>query len=741
MMNQSTLVNARSSAPDLLESNFQRTRMPEGFPEEDSVSRLIKLIKRRGWLILAAAAIGAGCGIAANMILPKQYTAKAEIEVTQDISSEFRLEQIPGVPAGAGVDSGRINTEIEVLKSRTLALETIRSLHLEQNADFMKLPGGHAWDLSKPAVRSTLIINFQRNLVVARLGSTDIIQINVSSRRPELASLIANILVDNYVAHTFKDSYTSTKQVSAWLDTQLGGLKQQLQDSQQHLLDLQKEVGIVATDQNQKESIVVEKLEALNKQLADAEAERMVKEAALQAIQSSTPAVIDALSTTNPSIQASKQNLIQLQAEYSSLIQTYGSAYPRVRELKTQISQLESGLVAEEHAQVTRAQKELDAAQSNENMLRNALEQQEQSAYSSGSNVIQYELASREYESNRALYDGLQERLQEAGIIAGLHSTAVHVVDSADIPTFTSQPRVRVNVAAGLFAGVMFGFILALLLEAMDTNLNAISEIEEVLQLPVLGAIPKVDEGSLIPATFTEHALSGNKGAWSKIAEALRGLRTSILLSTPGSPPQVIMMASTRPAEGKTSISILESIIFALNGSRVLLMDADLRRPAIHTRLNLASTSGVADTENVGLSSVLSGKTTLDEAIREWPDYPGVHVLVAGPTPPLPSELLGSKHMEDLLAELRLRYDFIFIDTPPVMTVTDASVMSRLADATILVVRYGEARRHVIMRSIELLQRSGANLLGVVLNMVDFRSPEYSEYYGRKYHDYYAERE
>lgn len=741
MMNQSTLVNARSSAPDLLESNFQRTRMPEGFPEEDSVSRLIKLIKRRGWLILAAAAIGAGCGIAANMILPKQYTAKAEIEVTQDISSEFRLEQIPGVPAGAGVDSGRINTEIEVLKSRTLALETIRSLHLEQNADFMKLPGGHPWDLSKPAVRSTLIINFQRNLVVARLGSTDIIQINVSSRRPELASLIANILVDNYVAHTFKDSYTSTKQVSAWLDTQLGGLKQQLQDSQQHLLDLQKEVGIVATDQNQKESIVVEKLEALNKQLADAEAERMVKEAALQAIQSSTPAVIDALSTTNPSIQASKQILIQLQAEYSSLIQTYGSAYPRVRELKTQISQLESGLVAEEHAQVTRAQKELDAAQSNENMLRNALEQQEQSAYSSGSKVIQYELASREYESNRALYDGLQERLQEAGIIAGLHSTAVHVVDSADIPTFTSQPRVRVNVAAGLFAGVMFGFVLALLLEAMDTNLNAISEIEEVLQLPVLGAIPKVDEGSLIPATFTEHALSGNKGAWSKIAEALRGLRTSILLSTPGSPPRVIMMASTRPAEGKTSISILESIIFALNGSRVLLMDGDLRRPAIHTRLNLASTSGVADTENVGLSSVLSGKTTLDEAIREWPDYPGVHVLVAGPTPPLPSELLGSKHMEDLLAELRLRYDFIFIDTPPVMTVTDASVMSRLADATILVVRYGEARRHVIMRSIELLQRSGANLLGVVLNIVDFRSPEYSEYYGRKYHDYYAERE
>jgi polysaccharide biosynthesis transport protein len=217
-------------------------------------------------------------------------------------------------------------------------------------------------------------------------------------------------------------------------------------------------------------------------------------------------------------------------------------------------------------------------------------------------------------------------------------------------------------------------------------------------------------------------------------------MRTSILLSTAGAPPQVLMVSSTRPAEGKTSIAILEAIIFALNGAKVLLIDADLRRPAVHLRVK-GEYIDTNSSRNVGLSSVLSGKAAWKEAIQVWPDLPNLHLLLAGPLPPLPSELLGSRQMENLIAELRTQYDFIFIDTPPVLTVTDASVLGRLADAAVLIVRYGEARRQVIARSVELLQRSGANLLGVALNMVDFGAPEYSEYYGRQYYNYYGPRE
>lgn len=287
-------------------------------------------------------------------------------------------------------------------------------------------------------------------------------------------------------------------------------------------------------------------------------------------------------------------------------------------------------------------------------------------------------------------------------------------------------------MAGGLGAGLFLGLVLAFTLEALDTNLKSVTDIEEVLQLPLLAALPLSDTLGLQPSRFNEEALTGKPGPMSRLAESLRGMRTSILLSSPGAPPKVIMVASSRPGEGKSSTSILESIVFALNASNVLLLDADLRRPTLHKRFGIQN--------KVGLSSVLSGEAKLQEAIQVWPEQPRLHILPSGPVPPLPSELLGSRQMEDILRELRQQYDVIFIDTPPVLAVTDAAVLSRLADATVLVIRFGEAQRHVVLRSLEVLERAGAHLLGVVLNMVDFRSPEYTEYYGRKYSDYYGER-
>ena len=209
-------------------------------------------------------------------------------------------------------------------------------------------------------------------------------------------------------------------------------------------------------------------------------------------------------------------------------------------------------------------------------------------------------------------------------------------------------------------------------------------------------------------------------------------MRTSILLSSPGSPPKVILVASTRPGEGKSSVACLAAITFALNGSKVLLVDADLRRPSIHLRFRIG--------KGLGLSSVLSGKAPLREALIIWNDLPNLHILPSGTVPPLPSELLGSKEMENMLSQVRQEYDFVIIDSPPVLAVTDASILGRLADAVILIVRYGTARKQVVLRSVDLLERSGAHLLGVAVNAVDFTAPEYSDYYGKKYYEYYGER-
>jgi polysaccharide biosynthesis transport protein len=730
------LINANSTNTEI-EPAFQRNRLDDGAPEEASIERLVQLVKKRGWIVLVAGAIGLVLAITANVVLTRKYTAKAKIEVTGDISGEFRVSQIAS-QVGGDLDAQKIDSEIEIMRSRTLALETIRSLHLEKDKDFVK-EQGRPWDLSKPADRAVLINTFLNNLKISRLAQTDLIEIYATTPRAELSSLIANTLVDKYIEHTFKESFGSTQRISNWLNGQLDTLKTNLQSSQERMIALERDLGIVGIGQ-QEQSVDVAHLSELNKVLVDAQADRILKESAYRALESSSSGVVDASSPQAMALQASKNNLALLKAQLASLTQIYGSAYPQVQQLKSQIESLQKGIATEEASQVDKAQKLFDAAQANEGQIRKTLDQDEQNAYQKSSKLIQYELAREEYTANRELYDGIQERLQEAGILAGLHSTSVHRVEDADIPVFPSQPRKLLNLAGGLAGGLFLGTVLALLLEAMDTNLRTIEDVESALNLPLLAVLPKVEGAEILAANFIKHALSGQSGSWSKIGEALRGLRTSILLSTAGAPPQVLMFSSTRPAEGKTSIAILESIIFALNSTRVLLIDADLRRPAVHLRVK-GEYIDPHSSRNAGLSSVLSGKATWKEAIQEWPDLPNLHLLLAGPLPPLPSELLGSKQMEDLLAELRTQYDFIIIDTPPVLTVTDASVIGRLADATVLVVRYGEARRQVIARSIELLQRSGANVLGVALNMVDFGAPEYSEYYGRQYYNYYGPRE
>ncbi|HET7104665.1 MAG TPA: polysaccharide biosynthesis tyrosine autokinase [Terracidiphilus sp.] len=697
--------------------------------DEAILEPLIQFLKKRGWMIVAALVVGIVVGEVVNFASVRRYTAMAQIQIVPDQSSQFRIEQMPGFSDEDDAES--IDTAISILKSRSLALETVRSLHLDSNPDFVPLKQGRPWDLSVPAIRDMLAGGLIASLEINRLGHTSIIQVRATARKPALATLIANTLVDNYIEWTFRDNYNSTAKVSKWLELQLKDLKSNLVKSQSNIAQLQQNLGFYGVDPTN--SVIVSNLQELNKQVADAEADSLVKEAQLRALKSSPPDVNYAAAFADPAMKDLTLRLAQLEAESSSLSQTYGPAYPGLKALKAQIDQTKSSLKVAEHAQIVRAEKDLEAAQNNESMLRNLLKTEEGNAYSKDSKGAQYEFAKRDYEANRTLYDGLQERLQEAGILAGLHSTAIHIVDNADVPTIPSHPRKRFNLAIGAGIGFVFGLIVALVLEALDTNLKSVTDIEESLQMPVLAAIPLVETEDLKPQTFKEHAVSKGMSAWSKVAESLRGMRTSILLSSPGSPPKVIMITSTRPAEGKSTIAALSAITFALNGARVLLIDADLRRASMHSKFGLGKVDG--------LSSVLSGKKSAGDVIVEWRELANLHIMTAGPIPPLPSELLGSQQMDEMLVALRPNYDFIFIDTPPAIAVTDASVLGRLIDAAILIVRYGEAHRHVTQRCVDLLDRSGTHILGATVNAVNLKAPEYSEYYGRKFYEYYGERD
>ncbi len=707
-----------------------------------SFASLLQFLKKRRWFLILGLLFGLAAAELLDLLVTKIYTPIAQIEIVPDLSSEFSLSQLSSVlSGGSGDDTEKLDTEIQVMESPTMAISVIKALHLNENPTFLPYKYGRPWNMSNPLERDKMLKEFEGDLDAKRYEQTDIIQVKFSTPDPVLSALCANTLIDKYIERSFQSNYQSTQRISGWLNRQLDGLRRNLEKSQQAMIGYQKDLGLVGltsfTPQgganiSSNSDILVTGMDEMIRQSAEASVDRMMREALYNAIKSSTPDVIDATAAaTDPELLTSKEALLSAQSDYASMSRTYGKAYPPLQSLQKQIDQLQEKIAAEEKSAVTSAQKQYEAALENEKMVHKDLDSQEQSAFSKGQEVAKFEFVLEDYESNRLLYDGMQMRLQEAAILSGLHSTAIQNVDSADIEGKPSFPRGIINLPIGAAVGFLIGFGLALIIEGMDVNLKTITEIEQGLRLPLLAAIPSVKTPEIAPESFADHSTAAPGSTWSRIAEALRELRSSIMLSSPGSPPKVLMIASSRPSEGKSSVATLFGITLALGGARVLVIDADLRRSTVHLRFRLG--------KQTGLSSALSGKSTLKDSIVEWPKMPNLHIMTSGPTPPLPSELLGSKQMEEMIAALRPNYDFIIIDTPPVLAVADAVVVSRVTDATILVVRYGMVQRHVAQRCIDLLERSGARFLGVVINAVDFKSPEYSEYYGRKYSDYYSE--
>ena len=417
---------------------------------------------------------------------------------------------------------------------------------------------------------------FEGGLSAERFGHTNILDLSYTARNPQLAAVICNTLIGNYVQHNFSDNYAATQEVSVWLPEQLGDLKNKLESSQEHMLTVQKDIGLVGIDQTQ--SIVLSRLVDISHDLTQAESQRLVAQAKLITMQSAPPEVLATLSA-DPVLLSLKERMTALQAENANLNAKYGAKNPRLVEIRSELDEVEQSMKVEQATVLNRAQEEVNAAKQNQNALQRRLDQEKSSALHgqlegcgvfAGPPGIRIQPSAVRWAATAA---------QEAGIIAGLHSTNIRRIDPADAPDFPSSPRKSVNLTLGLLCGLGIGLLLSFLVEALDTNIKTIYDIEERLGLPMLGVVPQVDSKLLSPETFVRDATSTVPGAWSRLAEAYRALRTTILLSRAGTPPQVILISSAKPSEGKTSVTTLESIVFALNGARVLLIDSDLRRP------------------------------------------------------------------------------------------------------------------------------------------------------------------
>ena len=727
---------------------------------ESPITEYWRVLRKQWWIVLACVATIFTLVLIASLKMPKEYEASGTIAVNKPDSS-LNLQNTATFSLDY-YDPSELETEVKKLQSDRLALEVIRDLNLDQRPEF----GGQASsspssDLAPDPLlvdsgrASSVLGGFKGGLKVNLSPNTRIIEVHYRSTEPETAANVVNALMKTYIEDNRNDRFHSTMDASDWLQTQLVDMRMKVETSQETLVRYQKEHEILGMDE--KQNITTQKLDELNKALTAAESERMDKESFYRLMESGDP---DAIASSAGGLSSGSggggvqsasgllDGLLTKQAEVkiqvADLNTQFGPSYPKLAQLNTQLKAIDTQIQAEMKQIASKVRGQYVTALGRENMLHDALEKQKQEANKLNESAIEYNMLKRDADTYRALYEGILEKLKEASVSSGLKTNNFVIVDSARSPSYPVAPNIPRNLGFAVMLGLASGVGLAFLREGLDNTIRTTEQAHGISGLPSLGMIPlgtrasregHNSKGLVIASSKEGVELITQVRPQSAMAESYRALRTSLLLSNPGAPPKVIMVTSALPQEGKTTTSINCAIVLAQKGARVLLIDADLRRPSIHKKLEIGLSSG--------LSEVLTGNATVEQVIKPATIHPDLFVLPAGGTPMYPAELLASPKMRDILAELREEYGHIVLDTPPSLSVTDAVVLSPRADAVILVIRSGKTTKQALRRSRDILAQVNAKVVGVLLNAVDLNSPDYhyySEYQG-KYAQYYRDAE
>jgi succinoglycan biosynthesis transport protein ExoP len=762
-MDSGPLVQANSSiVREMQPADIGRMSGPRVYPElasqESAIRDYLRVLLKRKWTVLACLFTVFSVVAIASLKMTKVYEATGSIAINKPDSSLGNFNNSPTFNIDY-YDPTDLETEVKILQSDLLALQVVKDLGLDRRPEFggKAAPSSSSIDLAPdplqtdPSRTSALLGSFRGNLKVTLAPNTKIIEVHYTSPDPELAANVVNKLMEDYTENNFKSRFDSTMQAEDWLKNQLVDLQMKVESSQQKLVQYQKEHEILGIDE--KQNITTAKLDELNKALTAAESERMDKESVYRLVESgdadtvaSAASVLDAAGAGTQSASSLLESLrskeADLKIQAAQLNTQFGPSYPKLAQLNSQLKEVDAQILLETKKVAGKVRGQYMAAVQRETLLHDALEKQKQEQNKLNESAIDYSILKRDLDSYRQLYEGLMEKMKEAGVSAGLKSNNFRIVDVARVPTGPIEPNIPRYLAFAFILGLTSGVGLAFLQEGLDNTVRTAEQAQMISGLPPLGMIPlparTAREGAnpkrLMIATSSKEAVEmvAQSRPHSQMAESYRALRTSLLLTNLGAPPKVIMVTSALPQEGKTTTSMNTALVLAQKGVRVLLIDADLRRPSIHKIMGWGPRSG--------LSNVLTGSATLKQTIQ--PSFlPNLSILPAGTPPPNPAELLASTNMRDVLEELRGQYDHIVVDTPPTLSVTDAVVLSPRADAIVLVIRSGQTTKQALRRSRDLLTQVNAKVSGVLLNAVDLSSPDYYYYYEyqSKYSRYYRD--
>jgi succinoglycan biosynthesis transport protein ExoP len=694
-------------------------------PHQLSIQDICWTLAERKALILTFAAI-VFCIVAAYTFLKTpMYEGVARLQIDPTRSTSLGLDDDRDRTASTDVD-GRIKTEVTIIQSDTVAMQVMKTLQLYADPHFARKDRIQApiKDLAEltPSQRTRLLDRFKDNLRVKTIPGTQIVEIGFRSPDPVLATNVANSIIDEYLQRNLAARVRGTAQISQWILEQMQEIRANTNAAQDKLAAFQKDNNLLGADES--DNIVTDRLKQLNEELTQAEADRIVKEGRFRLAKPSNAELIGSLAPST-TLQVLRTQEADLRAQYAQLSAKFGNGYPKLRELQEEIAQVETAIGAEGENVKTRLANEYDAAAKSESMIRSQFEQQKAKAYKLNEHVAQYAILKHEVEAGRQLYDTLQLNLKTAGITSGLASSFIDVIDRAQVPDRPVEPRSRLYLALGLGGGLFGGLLLGLIRDSFDDTIRTSEELEAAAAMPELVSVPflaalarKVrDEqwgacslSSLGSAISPEQLRDPN----SPGVESYRALCSIILLSSSQNAMKTLVITSAIPGEGKSTVSRNLAIALAQRGKKVLLVEADLRSFSI-----LSQQEG----DWPSLSTMCKAGGVDHPRCQPIADLPTLNVVPAGIRPDDPIVILDSLRMQELMTIWRAEYDHIIIDTPPVLPFADALVLAARADGVILVARSGISQAKGVLRAREVLARSGANILGLVLNAV--RSREY----------------
>ena len=733
-------------------------RMEEIRENEISLRDIWRLVLKHKWLLVTITIVGLILALLISLIRTPIYQASTTLQIGQRAPKVVQFENNSEQGQEGGDQRMNFATQIEILNSRNLAERVIADLNLGKQSVPQDVEPSTANDtdsesasadadaekigeagfvarlqkritvtfdkLSKPAQTSedkinqeAVIASFKQSVRIEPVKNSNMVRVKVDNASPVMAARIANTMAKSFIALTLERRMESSSYAKTFLNEQLKLNKAKLEESELKLHNYTRSNNILTLDE--KTNVINQTFTDYSSALAKAVQERIKFESEYDSIKNSPDDARQVLESRT--IQIYKEQRAKLDADYQDNAKVFKDSFPKMQQLRARITDLDEKIKLEVASVLASVQSQLNMAKQQEKLIEARLKQTRGQILSGQDNSIDLNMLKRDVDTSRQLYDGLLQQVKEAGVLGGVEANNIQVVDKAEAPLFPFKPNLLINAIIGTIAGLFLGLALIFLIESMDDTIKFTDEVEKLLNLPLMGVIPKTKEKSDL-ASVALLTLEDPRG---HLAEAYRSLRTALQFSTAEGAPKRLMVSSTTKSEGKSTTSLALAISFAQLGGRVLLIDADMRKPVMHKLLSVSNESG--------LSNYLAGHQAIGSLLRET-NVPGLTVMTSGPIPPNPVDLLMGPRFGELLDVLQTAgFVQIIIDCPPVLGIADAVVLGNQIPSMLYVAQASSTRKNLIKDALRRLRLAGIVPRGVVLTKTSSQNNadySYEDYYG-----------